>query len=178
MTHSYDDMGSKFDEKGNLNDWWTQEDKNKFEEKAKYYDDEYSSYKVNNVNVNGKLTIGENLADHGGVKISYYALQKLLNTKQNNDKNNEINENKSLSNESSEKDINGFNAFQRFFLSWAIVWRTNITPEEANKRIMTDPHSPNEWRINGTLANIPEFYEAFNVKEGNNMYRNNPVQIW
>jgi putative endopeptidase len=161
MTHSFDDMGSKFDHEGNLNNWWTDEDKEKFDKKAKYYIDEYAKLTVNCKNVNGELTLGENLADHGGVKISYYALKKQL------EKTNQL-----------DKILSGMTANEIFFTSWAIVWRTNIRPEEADKRLMTDPHSPNEWRINATLANIPEFHETYNVKPGDNMYRKNPVQMW
>jgi len=157
MTHSYDDQGSKFDHEGNLNNWWTEEDKKLFDVKAKYYIDEYGSFTVNGKNVNGELTLGENLADHGGVKIAYHALKKQLDDN---------------------KKIAGFTPFERFFISWANVWKSNVRPEEADRRIITDPHSPNEWRINGTLANIPEFHETFNIKEGDSMYRKNPVQLW
>ena len=134
MTHSYDDQGSKFDHEGN--------------------------FQVNGKNVNGELTLGENLADHGGVKIAYYALKKHLEKTGN------------------VKNISGFTPYERFFISWANVWKTNISPIEADKRIITDPHSPNEWRINGTLANIPEFHKVFNVKKEDNMYRKDPVQMW
>jgi len=161
MTHSFDDMGSKFDHEGNLNNWWTDNDKEKFDKKSKYYVDEYSKLTVNCKNVNGELTLGENLADHGGVKISYYALKKQL------EKTNQL-----------DKIVDGMTQNEKFFISWATVWRTNIRPEEADKRIRTDPHSPNEWRINATLANIPEFHETYNVKPGDKMYRENPVQMW
>jgi len=160
MTHSYDDQGSKFDHEGNLNDWWTEQDKKLFDAKSKYYIDEYGSFQVNGKNVNGELTLGENLADHGGVKIAYYALKKHLEKTGN------------------VKNISGFTPYERFFISWANVWKTNISPIEADKRIITDPHSPNEWRINGTLANIPEFHKVFNVKKEDNMYRKDPVQMW
>ena len=157
MTHSYDDQGSQFDHEGNLNNWWTKEDKKLFDKKAKYYIDEYGSFTVNGKNVNGELTLGENLADHGGVKIAYHAFKKKLDDN---------------------KKISGFTPFERFFISWANVWKSNVRPEEADRRIITDPHSPNEWRINGTLANIPEFHETFNIQEGDPMYRKNPVQMW
>lgn len=159
MTHSYDDQGSQFDKNGNLNNWWTKESKAKFSKKAKYYVDEYSKFSVNGKNINGELTLGENLADHGGVKISYYALKNKLG---NNDK----------------FKISGFSQYERFFMSWANIWKTNITEEEADRRIMTDPHSPNEWRVNGTLANIPEFHKIFNLNNGDKLYRKNPVQMW
>ena len=161
MTHSFDDKGSKFDHNGNLNNWWTKEDKDKFDNKAKYFIKEYDKLKVNSKNVNGKLTLGENLADHGGVKISFYALQRALNKK------NQIN-----------KIINCETQNQRFFRSWAIIWRCNIRPKESLLRLKTDVHSPNEFRVNATLANIPEFHRTYNVKPGDKMYRKNPVQMW
>ena len=160
MTHSYDDQGSKFDEKGNLNNWWTEDDKKQFNINAKYYIDEFSSFKVNGKNVNGELTLGENLADHGGVKIAYHALKKHLEITKKVEK------------------ISGFTQDERFFISWANMWKTKINAIEADKRIITDPHSPNEWRINGTLANIPEFHKTFNINKGDEMYRKDPVQMW
>jgi putative endopeptidase len=159
MTHSYDDKGSQFDHEGQLNNWWTDEDRKKFMEKADYYVNEYGSCLINGKNVNGELTLGENLADHGGVKIAFYALKKKLD------------------NSSTLIDKSKFNPLQRFFISWAIVWRCNITDEETDKRLLTDPHSPNVLRINSTLKNIPEFHEAFDIDSGN-MYRKNPVQLW
>ena len=161
MTHSFDDMGSKFDHNGNLNNWWTKNDKNKFKAKAEYFVKEYNKLHVNSKNVNGQLTLGENLADHGGVKISFYALKRSLKKK------NQI-----------DKIINSETQNERFFKSWAIIWRSNIRPKEAINRLKIDVHSPNEWRINATLANIPEFHETYNVKPGDKMYRKNPVQMW
>jgi putative endopeptidase len=158
MTHSYDDKGSQFDHEGQLNNWWTDEDRKKFMEKADYYVNEYGSCLINGKNVNGELTLGENLADHGGVKIAFHALKKKLEN-------------------SSTLDKSKFNPLQRFFISWAIVWRCNITDEETDKRLLTDPHSPNVLRINCTLKNIPEFHEAFDIIDGD-MYRENPVQMW
>jgi putative endopeptidase len=159
MTHSYDDKGSQFDHEGQLNNWWSKEDKEKFMEKADYYVKEYGSYSINGKNVNGKLTLGENLADHGGVKIAFHALKK------------------KLGDSSTLIDKSKFNPLQRFFISWAIVWRCNITVEEADKRLLTDPHSPNVLRINSTLKNLPEFHDVFNICDGD-MYRKNPVQMW
>lgn len=135
-----------------MQNWWTDEDKDKFAEKTKYYEDEYGSFKVNGKLVNGKLTLGENLADHGGIKIAYYAYAAACNP--------------------SKADI------RKFFEQWGIVWRFLITDQEAERRRLTDPHSPNEWRINGTIANVPEFLAAYNVKEGGGMWRKDPVQIW
>ena len=161
MTHSFDDKGSKFDHNGNLKNWWTKKDKDKFDAKAKYFIKEYDKLKVHSKNVNGKLTLGENLADHGGVKISFYALKRVLKKK------NQIN-----------KIINCETQNERFFKSWAIIWRSNIRCKEALNRLKIDVHSPNEWRINATLANITEFHETYNVKPGDKMYRKNPIQMW
>jgi putative endopeptidase len=159
MTHSYDDKGSKFDHNGQLNNWWSDEDRKNFMKKADYFINEYGSCKINGRNVNGELTLGENLADHGGVKIAFHALKKKLG-----DKHTLLDESK-------------FTPLQRFFISWAIVWRCNITDKEADKRLLTDPHSPNVLRINCTLRNIPEFHEVFNIDSGD-MYREDPVQMW
>ncbi len=164
MTHSYDDMGSKFDHEGNLNNWWTDKDKTIFKEKSKYFIDEYSKCLINGKNVNGELTLGENLADHCGVKIAYYALKKKLDSEKNSIE--------------TTIDKNGFNIFKRFFISWAVIWRCNITEQESDKRLLTDPHSPNELRINCTLSNIPEFLKEFNIKQGDKMYRSEPIQMW
>lgn len=172
MTHSYDDMGRKFDHNGNLNNWWTDEDLSKFTEKAKYYIDEFGSYKSNDTNLNGELTLGENLADHGGVKIGFYAFMDKLGKTFDSD--NVF----GISSQSNYISVESLTPEQKFFISWANVWRNNITKEELDKRIMTDPHSPGEWRINGTLANIPEFHQIFNVQSGDRMYRQNPVQMW
>ena len=172
MTHSYDDMGSKFDHKGNLNNWWTDNDLQQFTKKAQYYIDEFSSFKSNDTNLNGELTLGENLADHGGVKIGFYALMDKLGTKYN--PSNIF----SFSRDTNYISLESLTPEQKFFVSWANIWKNNITPEELDKRIMTDPHSPGEWRINGTLANIPEFHDVFNVKSGDKMFRTDPVQLW
>jgi putative endopeptidase len=172
MTHSYDDKGSQFDHEGQLNNWWTEEDRKKFMEKANYFVNEYGSCTINGKKVNGELTLGENLADHGGVKIAFHALKKKLGE-----------------NTSSVKSTftpfqrfftplqRFFTPLQRFFISWAIVWRCNITDEETDKRLLTDPHSPNVLRINCTLKNIPEFHEAFDIVDGD-MYREKAVQMW
>ena len=153
MTHGFDDQGRQYDAEGNLKDWWTPEDAAKFTEKADVVIKQYDSYTVlDTVHVNGHLTIGENLADLGGIAIAYEAFKK---TKQGQ----------------SEEKIDGFTPDQRFFLSWAQVWRGQATPEETANRIKTDPHSPGVWRCNSPLMNMPEFYKAFNIKEGDKMYR-------
>jgi len=153
MTHGFDDQGRQYDADGNLHDWWTAEDAKKFEQKANVVVKQFNEYTVlDTVHVNGELTLGENLADLGGLAIAYEAFKKTPQGK-------------------STQTIDGFTPDQRFFLSWAQVWRANTRPEEMASRIITDPHSPNEWRCNGPLSNMQEFYNAFNVKPGDKMYR-------
>lgn len=175
MTHSYDDMGRQFDHNGNLNNWWTDEDLSKFKEKAQYYIDEFSSFKSNDKNLNGELTLGENLADHGGVKIGFYALMNKLGKTQDTCG---FEKYTKLDLPSNYISLESLTDEQKFFIAWAQVWKNNITKEELDKRIMTDPHSPGEWRVNGTLANIPEFHKVFEIQPGSKMYRENPVQMW
>lgn len=162
MTHGFDDQGRQYDADGNLHDWWTPEDATKFNDKAKVVSDQFNGYTVlDTIHVNGALTMGENLADLGGLAIAYEAFKK---TKQG---------------QSNEK-IDGFTPDQRFFLSWAQVWRIKVRDEEAANLIMTDPHSPGLWRCNGPLSNMPEFYQAFNVQPGDKMYRPDSLRakVW
>lgn len=162
MTHGFDDQGRQYAADGNLKDWWTKEDAEKFTQKANVVVNQYNSFTVlDTVHVNGELTLGENLADLGGLAIAYEAFKK---TKQGQ----------------SDEKIDGFTPDQRFFLSWAQVWRANTRDEEMASRIMTDPHSPNQWRCNGPLSNMTEFYQAFNVQPGDKMYRpeNERAKVW
>jgi putative endopeptidase len=162
MTHGFDDQGCQFDKEGNLKNWWTEQDNNKFKAKTKMLVDQYSAYTVlDNVHVNGELTLGENIADVGGINIAYDAFKRTAQGKSN-------------------EKIDGFTADQRFFLSWAQVWRQNITDENLNQRIVTDPHSPGKYRTNGPLTNMPEFYEAFGIKQGDKMFRpaTDRVKVW
>ncbi|MBS1589030.1 MAG: M13 family metallopeptidase [Bacteroidetes bacterium] len=162
MTHGFDDQGRQYDADGNLKDWWTEEDAKKFTSKTDVVVKQFNSYTVlDTVHVNGELTLGENLADLGGLAIAYEAFKKTPEGKSNNK-------------------IDGFTPDQRFFLSWAQVWRANTRPEEMASRIVTDPHSPNEWRCNGPLSNMTEFYTAFGVKPGDKMYRptNERAKVW
>lgn len=153
MTHGFDDQGRQYDAEGNLKDWWTEADAKQFTNKADVVIKQYNAYTVlDTIHVNGELTLGENLADLGGLAIAYDAFQKTAEAKAG-------------------KKIDGFTPNQRFFLSWAQVWRANIRPEEAASRIVTDPHSPGEYRTNGPLSNMQEWYDAFNVKPGAKMYR-------
>jgi putative endopeptidase len=162
MTHGFDDQGSQYDEEGNLKNWWTDEDAKKFAEKTGVVIKQFDAYTVlDTVHVNGSLTIGENLADLGGLAIAYEAFQK---TKQGQSKDK----------------IDGFTGEQRFFLSWAQVWRASTRDEEMFTRIKTDPHSPNLWRCNGPLSNMGEFYKAFNIQPTDKMYRaeNLRAKVW
>lgn len=153
MTHGFDDQGAQYAADGNLKDWWSEEDKKKFKEKTDAIVKQYDAYTVlDTVHVNGELTQGENIADLGGVTIAYEAFKLTKEFKEG-------------------KLIDGFTPAQRFFLSWAQVWRSNTTPEEQAQRIATDPHSPGVYRCNGPLTNFVPFYEAFNVKPGDKMYK-------
>lgn len=153
MTHGFDDQGAQYAADGNLKDWWSMDDKKRFEAKTKMVKEQYDAYTIlDGIHVNGALTLGENIADLGGVTIAYDAFKRTKQG-QSNDK------------------IDGFTPDQRFFLSWAQVWRQNIRDEEAAERLVTDPHSPGEHRCNGPLSNFEPFYQAFGVKEGNKMYK-------
>ena len=162
MTHGFDDQGAQYDADGNLKDWWTTEDETKFKERTQKVVKQFDDYTVlDTIHVNGSLTQGENIADLGGVTISYNAFKK---TKQGQ----------------SNDMIDGFTPDQRFFLSWAQVWRGVVKPQEAMERIKTDPHSPSIWRCNGPLSNFEPFYKAFNIKDGDKMWRGEDVRakIW
>ncbi len=153
MTHGFDDQGRRSDAKGNLRDWWTKEDNEKFTAKADMVGKQYDAFSpLDSVHVNGKLTMGENLADIGGLTIAYQAFQKTAEAKGG-------------------QKIDGFTPNQRFFLGFAQIWRANQRPEALRQQIQTDPHSPGQYRTNGPLMNMPEFYEAFGCKDGNKMVR-------
>lgn len=162
ISHGFDDQGRKFDAQGNLKDWWTKEDGERFKERAQKIIDQFNSFEaVDSMHVNGSLTTGENIGDLGGLNVAFTAFEKT-----DEYKNNEM--------------IDGFMPAQRFFLSWAQVWRNNIRPQTLMLRLKTDPHSPGKFRVNGPLSNLPEFWEAFNVKDGDPM-KNPPdklVKIW
>ena len=161
MTHGFDDSGRRFDGAGNLKDWWTAEDGKKFEERADCVDKQYSSYvAVDDVHLNGKLTMGENVADNGGVRIAYMAFMESI-------------KNKRLTK------IDGYTPEQRFFLGHAQIWCNQATPEASRLRAQTDPHSPGRYRVNGTLSNMPEFQSAFGCKVGQPMVRGaNACRVW
>ena len=162
MTHGFDDQGRQYDAIGNLKDWWAPEDGNKFKLKADEVVTQYSALTVlDTIHVNGKLTLGENLADLGGLNIAYEAFTKTKEFRKN-------------------KKIDGFTPSQRFFLSWAQVWRNNVLPDNAAQLIVTDFHSPGIHRGNGPLPNIDAWYKAFNVKPGDKMYKKpaERIRIW
>lgn len=152
MTHGYDDQGRQFDVEGNLKDWWTPEDAALFTLRSSSIMEYFNGIEVApGVYANGRFTLGENLADHGGLKISFNALKRAMKT-----------------NPLTEKD--GFTPEQRFFLSYAGVWANNIRPEEIIRRTKEDPHALGKWRVNGALPHINEWYDAFGVTEKDSMY--------
>lgn len=163
FTHGFDDQGSKYDAKGNLENWWTDDDRSRFEARANVVVEQFNSFEpLDSVHVNGKLTLGENIADLGGATLAFHALEK------------EIKENGKVD------DIDGFNYQQRFFLGWAQVWHMNMTDQELRRRINTDPHSPGEYRVKGPLANMPEFTNAFNCSDSDRMINTDSLKalIW
>jgi putative endopeptidase len=155
ITHGYDDQGRKYDAEGNLNEWWTREDAKEFEARTQKVVDEYNAFEaLPGVHVNGRLTLGENLADLGGVSIAYDALERAL-----------------ARDPSRRKMIDGFTPEQRFFISFAQIWRTNIREAEARRLATVDPHSPGRFRAVGPLVNCQQFFDAFNIKPGDPMWR-------
>lgn len=161
ITHGFDNNGRCFDEFGNLNDWWTSDDENNYKNKTTRLRDQYNEYIVEGKNVNGDLTLGENIADLGGCSISYHALQSYLND--HPDENILVNEQTPA---------------QRFFINYARIWRSNMRKEEKLRRLVIDPHSPADLRVNGVVSNLHEFYEAFNVNETNKLYKEDIITIW
>jgi len=153
ITHGFDDQGRRYDAEGNLADWWTPEDAARFEARAGKLVEQFNGYQaLPGAKVNGELTLGENIADLGGVSLAYEALERSLAGKER-------------------KLIDGFTPEQRFFLSWAQVWRTNIRENALRQRLAVDPHSPGIFRAIGPLVNFPPFYDAFGIKEGDPMWR-------
>ncbi len=160
LTHGFDDSGRRFDPQGNLRDWWTGDDGKKFEERAACIIDQYNNYTtVDDVKLNGKLTTGENVADHGGIRIALMALLDTLGGMDPGSK-------------------DGFTAEQRFFIGYGQIWCSNVTPERARSDAQTDTHSPGRYRVNGVLSNTPEFHKAFACKKGSAMVRENQCRVW
>ena len=165
MTHGFDDQGRQFDAKGNLRDWWTPKSAAEFKKRSGAIVQQYNEYQpLPGLHVNGELTQGENIADIGGVKLAYAALQKALDKHP----------------EERNKKIDGFTPEQRFFLSFAAIWRQKVRDEDQKLRLTTDPHSPGQFRVNGPLSDLPEFQKAFNVPDGSPMVRaaDKRVNIW
>ena len=159
MTHGFDDQGRLYDEKGNLQGWWTASDSAKFVEKSKLMVEQYNNYVVlDSMRINGKATLGENIADLGGLVIGYEAMKMTKDGQEN-------------------KEIGGFNADQRYFLGYAFSWAVYYRPEMLAKRVMTDVHSPAFLRVNGPYSNINEFYKAFSVSESNKMFRPEKIRV-
>jgi endothelin-converting enzyme/putative endopeptidase len=164
LTHGFDDQGRKYDAQGNLRDWWTAADGQEFEKRASCVADEYSGFTaVDDLKLNGRLTLGENTADNGGARVALMALIKTLQE-----------QNKM----SDTKDESGFSPEQRFFLGFANVWCENRTPALSRMLVTVDPHSPGRWRTNGVVQNMPEFQKAFGCKPGQAMVRQNACHVW
>ncbi|MHB8853371.1 MAG: M13 family metallopeptidase [Ignavibacteriaceae bacterium] len=162
MTHGFDDQGRQYDAKGNLSNWWTNEDVKKFNERTKLMVEQFDNYVVlDSMHINGKATLGENIADLGGNVIGYDAFMKTEQFKEG-------------------KKINGLTPSQRFWLGYAYSWLGHARPEAIAQQVLTDVHSPNFLRVNGPLSDIAAFYKAFNIKEGEPMWRekNKRVKIW
>lgn len=162
MTHGFDDSGRHYDKDGNMNDWWTKTDGDNFTKRADEYAAYFSNIKVlPDLNANGKFTLGENLADHGGLMVSFNAFKHAMKSQP-----------------CGEKD--GFTPEQRFFLAYSGVWAGNITEAEIRNRTKSDPHSLGRWRVNGALPHIDAWYEAFDVKEGDKMFvpKAERLELW
>ena len=163
LTHGFDDQGRQFDKDGNLKDWWQKSDGHKFEKLADCIVNEYGGFSpVPGVELNGKLTLGENTADNGGIRLAYMALLDdlakksiPLDTKQD-----------------------GYSQTQQFFLGFAQVWCENVRPEQARLSAQTNPHSPGKFRTNGVVTNMPQFGEAFGCKVGDKMYPAHGCRVW
>ncbi|WP_461138372.1 M13 family metallopeptidase [Spirosoma pomorum] len=162
MTHGFDDSGRQYDADGTLRDWWSKDDADNFKKRADQVKEQFFGFKVlDSIKVNGQLTLGENLADLGGLAIAYDAFKKTAQGK-------------------SKTKIDGFTPDQRFFLSWAQVWRINVLPETQAQLILTDPHAPGMYRCNGPVSNIDAWYQAFNIQPGDKMYKSKDerIRVW
>ena len=162
ITHGFDDQGRKSDGDGNMREWWTEEDSKKFDERAQVIVDQYNEFvPIDTLHINGELTLGENIADFGGLTVSYNAYQMSLNGNE-------------------PPILNGFTGNQRVFIGWAQVWRFKARNEYLRNQVLTDPHSYPKYRVIGVMNNMPEFYAAFDVKDGDGHYlpENERVEIW
>ena len=164
LTHGFDDQGRKYDAEGNFRDWWTAEDAKEFEQRADCTAKEYSTFvsvkdDKGEVKLNGKLTLGENTADNGGLKLAYMALMSIIG-------------------DTPVKPMDGYTPAQRYFLAFGQIWCQNVTDQEARKRVLTDPHSPGRWRVNGAVENSAAFQQAFGCKAGQSMVSENACRVW
>ena len=160
LTHGFDDEGRQFDARGNLRDWWTPEDGKQFEQRASCISDQYSQYvAVDDIKINGQLTLGENVADLGGLMLAYMAWQDETRGKKLDS-------------------IDGFTPEQRFFIGYGQSWCSNTRDESQRMYATIDPHSPDKYRANGVVANTPEFQQAFHCKPGSAMVRENRCRVW
>ena len=160
LTHGFDDEGRQFDEKGNLKNWWSKGMEKEFNSRAECLVKQYASFvPIDNLHLNGKLTLGENIADQGGIRLAYSAMESLPADKKDGK-------------------IDEFNDKQSFFLGFAQSWCTKMRPEMARMRVTTDPHSPPKFRVNGPLSNFPAFAEAFGCKAGEPMVSASPCVVW
>jgi len=169
MTHGFDDEGSQYDGHGNLREWQTSEDRKAFTERTDCLAGEYGSFVAAPaqgdqpaLKLNGKLTLGENTADNGGLRIAYMALLDTLAA-----------QGKSINDQ-----IDGYTEAQRYFLGFAQVWCENETEQSSRQGVLTDPHSPGRWRVNGTVQNFDQFGKAFGCKQGQPMYPVNSCRVW
>ena len=162
MTHGFDDQGRHYDKNGNMSDWWTADDAKNFDARATEYANFFSNIKVlPDLNANGRFTLGENLADHGGLEVAFAAFEN-------------VNKKEKL------PIIDGLTPEQRFFIAYSGVWAGNITEKEIRSRTKSDPHSLGKWRVNGALPHINAWYKAFGVKEGDALFlpENKRLKLW
>jgi endothelin-converting enzyme/putative endopeptidase len=160
LTHGFDDQGRQFDPEGNLKDWWTPEDAKEFEKRAECFIQEYSKFEpIDNVHLNGKLTLGENTADNGGLRLAFMALMDALKGK-------------------TPPKIDGLTPQQRFFLGWGQIWCQNVRPETSRMMVQVDPHSPGRARVNDVVSNMPEFQQAYACKIGQPMVAAPACRVW
>jgi predicted metalloendopeptidase len=163
ITHGFDDQGSRFDKEGNLNEWWTPDDRKRFQDLTSKLIEQFDAYyPFEDLSLNGTFTLGENIADLGGLSVAYDALQLYYNR------------------HGKPGDIDGFTADQRFFMSWATVWRTKIRPEAMRTQIKTDPHPPGMYRAIAAPSNLNSFYDAFEIYPESPWYRTpeERIKIW
>jgi putative endopeptidase len=164
LTHGFDDQGRKYDPTGNLRDWWTEQDGKEFEKRVSCIADEYSNFvAVDDLKLNGRLTLGENTADNGGARIALMALEHMIADDKTGKEG---------------QKIDGYTPEQRFFLGFGRVWCEKRRPEYSRMQVTTNPHSPGKYRVNGVVQNMPEFQQAWGCKTGQAMVRENACRVW